>query len=253
MKKESFVIYKSFYAPIEALSREEKGELLEAIFEYQISGIEKQLSPHVHMAFCFFKNQFLLDEKKYQEAVEKNRENGKKGGRPKKSQQNPKNPLGLNKPKKADKDNDKDNDKEKENDIDALFDKFYTAYPLKKSRQAAAKSFAKVIKTTPFDEIMAGLESYKEEISKKGTTAEYIKHPSTWLNNACWQDEYDTGHAVEKISKEQEMHGRYKKLRFDRDRRGIDLTAQEEEFMAKYEVKYPEKREELNKLWAFNV
>ena len=44
------------------------------------------------------------------------RENGSKGGRPKKTQGNPKNPVGFSKTQKSqDKDNDKDKDKDKEN------------------------------------------------------------------------------------------------------------------------------------------
>ena len=40
MVRESFLLYKSFYEPIKSLSLEAKGALLEAIYEYQVSGVE---------------------------------------------------------------------------------------------------------------------------------------------------------------------------------------------------------------------
>ena len=84
----SFLIYKKFYKPIKNLSNEDKGKLFTAIFEYQtqdFDGPEQVIEPQIHMAFEFFKNQFELDNKKWEKRVEANRANGKKGGRPKNS------------------------------------------------------------------------------------------------------------------------------------------------------------------------
>ena len=84
----SFLIYKKFYKPIKYLSDEDKGKLFKAIFEYQtqdFDGPEQVIEPQIHMAFEFFKNQFELDNKKWEKRVEANRTNGKKGGRPKNS------------------------------------------------------------------------------------------------------------------------------------------------------------------------
>lgn len=105
--KESFVIYKAFYEPISELSDEDLGQLFRCIFLYQIKGIEPNTSSQIYMAFQFFKNQFRLDDEKYLKVVNRNKTNGLNGGRPK-TQDNPKNPVGFSKPKKAD--NEKDND-----------------------------------------------------------------------------------------------------------------------------------------------
>jgi hypothetical protein len=105
--KESFVIYKAFYEPISELSDEDLGQLFRHIFLYQINEIEPPNTSRVYMAFQFFKNQFRLDNEKYLKVVNRNKTNGLNGGRPK-TQDNPKNPVGFNKPKKAD--NEKDND-----------------------------------------------------------------------------------------------------------------------------------------------
>ena len=85
-KKNSFVLYKSYRRSVEALTREDRGDLLAAIFEYQTDGkITTGLSPLCSMAFTFIKAQFEIDENKYLDIVERNRANGKKGGRPKSS------------------------------------------------------------------------------------------------------------------------------------------------------------------------
>jgi hypothetical protein len=107
--KESFVIYKAFYEPISELSDEQLGELFRCIFLYQLKGIEPNTTSQIYMAFQFFKNQFRLDDAKYLKVVNRNKTNGLNGGRPK-TQDNPKNPVGFSKPKKADNDNENDND-----------------------------------------------------------------------------------------------------------------------------------------------
>jgi uncharacterized phage protein (TIGR02220 family) len=117
--KESFVLYKAFYEPVKDLSDEELGQLFRIIFDYQITGqiALAKVSPPVRMAFEFFKNQFRLDDIKYQKTVEANRSNGLKGGRPKKpklTEDDPNNPMGYSEPKKADKEKENVNDKEKD-------------------------------------------------------------------------------------------------------------------------------------------
>jgi len=75
MVRESFLLYKSFYEPIKSLSLEAKGALLEAIYEYQVSGVEPPNTSPAYMAFLFFKNQFRLDDIKYNETCEANKKN----------------------------------------------------------------------------------------------------------------------------------------------------------------------------------
>ena len=99
-ERPSFLIYKSFYEPIKILSYENKGKLLEALFEYQING-KLEVEPQIQMAFAFFKNQFELDQEKWEKKVAAQRANGKKGGRPKSSdgidsgEENPTKPMEI--------------------------------------------------------------------------------------------------------------------------------------------------------------
>ena len=110
-EKQSFLIYKSFYEPIKHLTDEELGKLFRAIYQYQLTGeIPEQSS--ILMAFMFFKNQFDLDNVKYDKKVEILRENGKKGGRPKKPNESKENHLVFEKAKKPVKVKDKVKDKD---------------------------------------------------------------------------------------------------------------------------------------------
>ena len=111
----SFLLYKSFYAPIKHLKDDELGLLFRTLFDYQ-NGLEiENLPSQICMAFAFFKNQFDLDEQKYQITVDRNKSNGSKGGRPKKeeTQANPENPVGFLEPKKAEKEKEKEIEKDK--------------------------------------------------------------------------------------------------------------------------------------------
>jgi hypothetical protein len=117
MSKESFILFKSFYEPTRHLSLSQKGELYDAIFQYQIDQIEPKPESTIYPFFLFFKNQFRLDGIKYEKRTNANKANGLKGGRPKKDDNpnKPKNPMGLKKAKKGDNDNDNDNDNDKDN------------------------------------------------------------------------------------------------------------------------------------------
>ncbi len=102
--KESFLLYTSFYEPLKTLSNEQLGKLFKAIFEYEINGIE-DVETDIQIAFAFIKNQLLLDSQKYEAKCQKNKENGKLGGRPKanKANGNSKTKRFKRKPKRSEK------------------------------------------------------------------------------------------------------------------------------------------------------
>lgn len=72
---EGFILYKSFYEPIKDLTNEQKGELLTAMFEYQLTGVEPKQEMSCYVHWLFFKNQFRLDKQKYENRCEKNKNN----------------------------------------------------------------------------------------------------------------------------------------------------------------------------------
>ena len=158
MQKKSFILHLDSLDVFDDLNNQEAGELIKTIIKYQrlkhngmsfdLSEIDNTL---IRVAFKPFKAQFDRDYEKYLSIVERNKLNGKSGGRPQKieeanafketqnnpvgfseTQNNPvgfsetqNNPVGksgfLKNPKKPDNDNDndniKDNDNKKENNI----------------------------------------------------------------------------------------------------------------------------------------
>ena len=112
--KKSFVLYNDYEKVFEMLTDEEAGKLIKHLFAY-VNNKDTELEDRLlKLTFEPIKLQLMRDNKKYEAICERNKNNGKKGGRPKK---NPKNPLGYlgtqnnpEKPKKPDTDNDNDND-----------------------------------------------------------------------------------------------------------------------------------------------
>ncbi len=84
------MIYTSFYKPISKLSDKQLGRLFRAVFRYNLGEVF-DVEEDIEMAFEFFKNQFEIDESKYQSKVMRDIENGRKGGNPnfRKGQSNP--------------------------------------------------------------------------------------------------------------------------------------------------------------------
>jgi len=86
--------------------------------------------------------------------------------------------------------------KEEGNNITVIFqpDNFndwYSQYPRKIGKKAAEKAFAKAIKDgVTIDQLNQGVEAYNQEISDAGTSTKFIKHPSTWLNQGCYDDDH---------------------------------------------------------------
>lgn len=116
--KKSFILHLDSLCILDDMTLEQKGILFDAIYKYQL-GIEVDLDFGMKMAFAPFRNQFIRDNDKYIEFSKKQSENGKKGGRPKKQneqQENPKNPSLFEKPKKAYNDSVSVSDSEKVND-----------------------------------------------------------------------------------------------------------------------------------------
>lgn len=73
-ERDGFILYKSHYEPIKNLTDEQLGRLLRAIFEWQITG-HADPGPDVAMAFEFIINQCRIDNAKYLDRCEQNRNN----------------------------------------------------------------------------------------------------------------------------------------------------------------------------------
>ena len=129
--KGSFVFYTEYREHLSMLPPEQVGELMFALMDYQETGKVPDLPKGSALAMCFsfIKKRMDKDNSKYEERCERNRSNGKKGGRPtketeiSKTEENPNKPNGFienrtviseteenpTEPQKADNDNVNDN------------------------------------------------------------------------------------------------------------------------------------------------
>lgn len=206
--KDSFLVYKSFYKPISRLSDKQLGRLFRAIFKYQL-GEEVTVEEDIEMAFEFFKNQFEIDELKYQGIVERNRNNGRKGGNDKNSEtvkskssgsqtshSTPNNPVGAKRASGGLNDNDNENDndlketslsrsKEKEEDFGKDVDKPLT--DLREELLSNQTWIETLSMNNHIDESASRLyiEAYIRKLQNEGIARKSVsdaqKHFANWL------------------------------------------------------------------------
>ena len=79
---------------------------------------------------------------------------------------------------------DKDKDKDKEN-INNLFDSFWSEYPIKVGKATAMRSWMKAVKRGTAETIIEGAKRYAEDPNRDPA---FTAHPSTWLNGDRWLD-----------------------------------------------------------------
>lgn len=121
IKKPSFLIYYDNEVIVIRLPDEEAGKLFKSLFPYGKYKIKPDFdeNPALAMAFDILSMAIDRDKEKYVKRCSANRENGRKGGRPKKNQtdiiETEKTERLKTKPKKADKDKERDKEKEKDN------------------------------------------------------------------------------------------------------------------------------------------
>ena len=78
--KDSFVFYRSFFEALTGMDKESQADCLMAIADYALNDKEPNLTPEVRMFFTLVKPQIDANKKRF--------ENGSKGGRPKKPNNN---------------------------------------------------------------------------------------------------------------------------------------------------------------------
>lgn len=99
-KKDTFIVRKKYRNQIQKLTWNQRRELMDCMFSYQIEWKYESNDGVVSMLLDIMIDERENDDEKYLEVCVKNRTNWKLWWRPRK---NHKNPVGLSKPKKADK------------------------------------------------------------------------------------------------------------------------------------------------------
>lgn len=73
-------------------------------------------------------------------------------------------------------------------EIDALFERFWTVYPVKKGKPEARAAFEKAIKKADIDTLLAAVSRYSDHLAQP--KAPQPKYAQGWLNGERWTDEY---------------------------------------------------------------
>lgn len=71
------------------------------------------------------------------------------------------------------------------------FEGFWAVYQRKVEKLHARKMYEKALKITTAETILRAAERYAAQ--RKNENPQYTKHPGTWLNRGCWEDEQKTG------------------------------------------------------------
>ena len=192
--KKSFVAYCDWLESFEELSDEEAGKLVKHLFRYVNDTNPEAPDKLTKMCFIPIQQSLKRDLRKYEAYIEKQSENGSKGGRPPKPKE-PKEPTALienpTEPKKADSVsvnvsvsvNDTVNDKE-ETDLSLPdpFEKFWNLGLPRVEKRKCQNEWLN-IDAPEYPKILEHLPKFI-----KGS-AKYLANPLTYLEGRLWQDE----------------------------------------------------------------
>lgn len=185
-------MYNSYLKSIEPLDDLERGRLLTALLEYSNTGIVPDMQGNEKFIFPTMQVNMDREWKKYDKKCEINRNNilqryttvddGK--------QPNTDATKKRTKEKEITKEKKKENTKE---NIDTLFSLFWKVYPIRQSKAEALKAFKKIKPDQALTDIIVNAVNEQMRIravkTQKGEWSPEWKHPATWLNAKCWEDE----------------------------------------------------------------
>jgi len=163
--KTSFVFFESFYEAISSMPAKYRLEIYQAICHYALYGEELEMSAKAKALFILMKPNIDASQKKYLSSVE----NGKKGGRPKKPNQN------LN--EDADADADVDVDVDVHADADA-------------ADGAAEKKRAEAERAASEEHPKKEKETEKEKVAENLILSDGESYPVSMKKAERWQGAY---------------------------------------------------------------
>ena len=221
-------VFTDFADAMEELGDAERGRLFTAMLKYAETGAAPDFRGNERFIWPVAKLQIDRMAAECEGRAKTSRENGSKGGRPKKTQGNPENQAGFSKTQKSqDKDNDKDKDKDKDKENipsgnntphtpqGGRFAEFWALYPKKVGKGAAEKAFDRIKpdKQT-FDRMVSAISAQKQSRQWRENNGQYIPNPATWLNQRRWEDEVtqaaeDTDNIFWQMLQEEGQHEPY--------------------------------------------
>lgn len=199
-----FKMHHYFRGMLEQLTAEEVGMVTLAALRYSETGELPEASAFsvgCRVAFQPIKASIDTANADYMARCERNRENGRLGGRPKKEKtqsvisETEKTQMVFEKPKQTEVRSKKLEVRSEKNNtytscMCSRFDEFWSAYPKKQAKQDAAKAWKKVSPDDALaDRILAALDVRKRSQDWQKENGKYIPLPATWLNGRRWEDE----------------------------------------------------------------
>lgn len=197
------VIYFDDLRACNSLSDEQLGQLVRLLAYYGESGEPASCDDlAVMIAYGLLSQKVDMDREKYDRIVERNRENGRKGGRPS-SKENPLGFLGTQtNPEKQNRNRNKNGNRNRNGDenreerettaapADDSFSRFWSAYPKKVAKAAARKAWDKLKPDEDLTAtILSAIEAQKAGEQWRKNGGQFIPNPATWLNGERWNDE----------------------------------------------------------------
>lgn len=197
-----FKVFHHQKAVIDAMPDDAVGKGFKAAFQYFDSGEVPDLDQLAFVVFASLKPYIdeALDD--YQRSVQA----GQRGaadrwGKGKTSDSPPiappQSPLGVVTDADAETDADARGSKKKRvtsPESDALFDRFWAAYPKKVGKAAVRKKWAKLnVSEQLVEKMIMSLNTQRQSAQWQRDGGQYIPNPLTWLNQERWEDELGGG------------------------------------------------------------
>ena len=200
----SFVLYTEYLEHIALLTMEQRGLLFTAILTYVAGNDPPVMDGTTQMAFSFIRSRLDRDGAAYADKIKKRSDAGKQGGRPKANESNEKQKKAKKanafseKQTKANESNEKqknpdnvpvpvsvnDNNKKtlcKSADADALFERLWSLYPLKRGKAQVSKANKMHLLDIGFDEFQRAIDRYKADLDYE--TWRKPQNGSTFFNS----------------------------------------------------------------------
>lgn len=241
IKKPSFLVYYDNEVIVLRLPDEEAGMLFKSLFPYGREEVKPDFdeSPALAMAFDILSMAIDRDKERYVKRCEANRENGRKGGRPKKKhidiEETEKSKRLFSKPKKPDKDRDKDRDMHMEMDKHKDNIKNVCSEPEKPAPNPSGILLPlndKTLYDVPLDKIAIWKDAYPAV-----NVEQELKRMAAWLESNPTRRKTQRG--ITKfiniwLAKEQDEGGRFKGSR----QQAQELTPEDYELPPEYKELY---------------
>ena len=73
--------------------------------------------------------------------------------------------------------------------VELDFETWWKSVPRRVAKGAAWRAYRTALQKTDAGTLLTGIKKYAVAVA--GRESQYIKHPATWLNGECWEDELD--------------------------------------------------------------